>query len=676
MFSRQFTLNEESLAIIRQFGEHMPGGFFLYKADENEELLYANKAVCDIFGCSSLEEFKEMTGFTFRGMIHPEDCERVSNEIRHQIANAEDEVDHVEYRIVRKDGEIRWIDDYGHYVESDVYRGLYYVFISDITDQRLKAESDKALRTAVIEALTLVYDSVWMIHSLETQRFELLRIDKELVHTMPASEAMRITRFSDAFTIKNIFTGMALSLIMDISMVSFSGVILFRMNPSLFSILFFMTIISILLVFIFKHPYKKINEEQMQQSSVLNSEIIEGLRAVETIKANAGEDRALESLERQYVRSLRIGWKEGMLSNVQGSISSLISGLGNLILLYTGIMQVMNQNMTLGSYMAFMTLSGYFMDPIGNLVSLQLSIQEAGISMKRLSEILGQEKETGEGEEEHIGSYQGIQESLVFRGVTFRYGNRRPALENINLTIQKGQKVALVGGSGSGKSTMAKLLLKYYEPETGEILVDGVSLTEFTSQSVRRGISYVPQNIELFSKSIFENIRMGKPNATLEEVKEAAKAADAHEFIKRLPLQYHTWLEEAGNGLSGGEKQRLALARALIKNNDFYIVDEGTSNLDFATENTIFDMIYRKFAKKTMLIIAHRLATIKNCDKIVVLEKGRIAEEGTHQELIEKQGIYYRLWEMQQGNFTVRHKEEEKREEKEEVWDEDEISYT
>ena len=484
------------------------------------------------------------------------------------------------------------------------------------------------------------------------------------------------TRFSDAFTIKNIFTGMSLSLIMDISMVSFSGVILFRMNPSLFSILFFMTIISILLVFIFKHPYKKINEEQMQQSSVLNSEIIEGLRAVETIKANAGEDRALESLERQYVRSLRIGWKEGMLSNVQGSISSLISGLGNLILLYTGIMQVMNQNMTLGSYMAFMTLSGYFMDPIGNLVSLQLSIQEAGISMKRLSEILGQEKETGEGEEEHIGSYQGIQESLVFRGVTFRYGNRRPALENINLTIQKGQKVALVGGSGSGKSTMAKLLLKYYEPETGEILVDGVSLTEFTSQSVRRGISYVPQNIELFSKSIFENIRMGKPNATLEEVKEAAKAADAHEFIKRLPLQYHTWLEEAGNGLSGGEKQRLALARALIKNNDFYIVDEGTSNLDFATENTIFDMIYRKFAKKTMLIIAHRLTTIKNCDKIVVLEKGRIAEEGTHQELIEKQGIYYRLWEMQQGNFTVRHKEEEKREEKEEVWDEDEISYT
>ena len=200
MFSRQFTLNEESLSVIRQFGAHMPGGFFLYKADENEELLYANKAVCDIFGCDSLEEFKALTGFTFHGMIHPEDYERVANEIRQQTLDDRYEVDHVEYRIIRKDGTVRWIDDYGHYVESDVYKGLYYVFISDVTDQHLKAESDKALRSAVIEALTRVYDSVWMIHDLRTQRFELFRIDKEMVHLLPATEAVKITRFSDAFT--------------------------------------------------------------------------------------------------------------------------------------------------------------------------------------------------------------------------------------------------------------------------------------------------------------------------------------------------------------------------------------------------------------------------------------------------------------------------------------------
>lgn len=463
------------------------------------------------------------------------------------------------------------------------------------------------------------------------------------------------TRFSDAFTIKDIFTNIALSLIMDISMALISGIILFRMNSNLFAIIIFMTVVSILLVFIFKQPYKKINEEQMQQASILNSEIIEGLRGVETIKGNANEEIELECIEKEYIKSLRISYKEGMLSNIQGSISNIISGIGNLILLYVGISQVINGNLTLGSYMAFMTLAGYFMDPIGNLVNLQLSIQEANISMKRLSEIMDYEREAGM-EDNHQGhkmhqEFTGVEGDVCLSHVTFRYGNRKPALKDVSFTIPKGKKVALVGASGSGKSTIAKLLLKYYELEEGEITIDGVDIAEYSNNSLRRGISYVPQNIELFSKSIFDNIRVSKQTASLEEVKEAAKAADAHDFIKRLPMQYYTYLEEAGNGLSGGEKQRIALARAFLKENQFYIMDESTSNLDFATENIIFDMIYNKFQKKTMLIIAHRLATVKNCDLIIVLDKGEIVEQGSHEELLEMQGRYYDLWEMQQGNF-------------------------
>ena len=199
MFSRNFILNQQSLSIIEQFGEHMPGGFFIYKIDEGEELLYANKAVCEIYGCSSLEEFREFTGFIFQGMVHPDDYERVVASIKEQISESRSDMDYVEYRIIRKDGQTRWIEDYGHYVESDVYHGLYYVFVSDVTDKHQQAESDRALRSAVIEALTRIYDSVWLINDLETQRFELYRIDKEMVHLMPAHAAVKIERFSDAF---------------------------------------------------------------------------------------------------------------------------------------------------------------------------------------------------------------------------------------------------------------------------------------------------------------------------------------------------------------------------------------------------------------------------------------------------------------------------------------------
>lgn len=441
---------------------------------------------------------------------------------------------------------------------------------------------------------------------------------------------------------------------MDISMAIITGIILFRMNAMLFSISLFMALVSILLVLVYKQPYKKINEESMAQSAALNSQMIESLRGIETVKCNANEQTELDNLEREYMKSLKISLRSSRISTTQGLISSFISTGFSMLTTYVGISQVLNGEMTLGGFMAFSTLSGYFTSPLSNLIGLQMQIQEASISMKRLTEIMDYpaEYETADGVEQ--SELDKVEGDIEFKDVTFRYGNRAPALDHVSFTIPAGKKVALVGGSGSGKSTITKLLLKYYDPEDGEIDINGANLAEYTNSSVRRAIAYVPQNIELFSKTIYDNIRISRMDATLDEVKEAAKKADAHEFIRHLPLQYNTYLEEAGNGLSGGEKQRIALARAFLKDSNLYILDESTSNLDFATETLIFNMIYEQLADRSMLIVAHRLSTIRDCDLILVMDHGKIVERGTHDELLAKDGRYAELWNMQQGIFRKR----------------------
>lgn len=450
-----------------------------------------------------------------------------------------------------------------------------------------------------------------------------------------------LTRFSDAFTIKNILTSVTLSLCIDLFLAIASAVVLYLMNSTLFGVILLLTSLNAALVFIFKRPYKKINFRKKESDSILNSHIVETLKGIETIKVHAAEEKTLEKLETEYVKNLRISFKEGVLSNIQNTFSSSISGIGQILLMCIGASMVMDKDITLGGLMAFVTLSGYFMDPIGRLIHIQLAVQEASVSLARISELYDVETEQLNDNKPKVEEISG---DIKLENIKYRYGSRGSALNSVSITIPEGKKVALVGESGSGKTTIAKLLLRYYVPEEGSIRIAGSDIQDLDLYSYRKNISYIPQNIELFSGTIRENITLGIRGATDEQLRRACNDAGCKEFIEKLPGKYDTYLDEAGGGLSGGEKQKIALARALILNNNFTILDEATSNLDFISEANVYRTLFSKKKHATMLIIAHRLSTIQDCDMIYVLDQGKVVEEGTHQSLLENKATYYSLY--------------------------------
>jgi len=471
-----------------------------------------------------------------------------------------------------------------------------------------------------------------------------------------------VTRFQDAGVIKNVLTGVALTVVIDVAMVSIVGVVLYTMNAALFVIVLILAIISAVLIFLFRAPYRKLNKKTMEQNARLNSQVIESLNGIETIKTNTSEEMVMERIETEYIKVLKLNFKGGVLSNIQNSMSSLTGGLGNIGFLVIGGFLVINGQTTLGTLVAFMSLAGFFIDPINRLINLQLSIQEANISLKRLSEIYSiDEEEDVESEKDSAILNEGIKDVAV-ENVSFRYGSRPLTLNDISVNIPNGKKVAIVGRSGSGKTTLSKLMLKFYIPENGRVTFNGTDLKDIDAFAIRERIGCVPQNVQLFSGSIMNNILIGKPNATLNEVSNACKHAGCDDFIRKLPAGYNTFLDENGGGLSGGEKQRIALARVLVKRPDFIILDEATSNMDFITEQQIYDTIFNKMKDTTMMIIAHRLSTIRKCDLIYVMDDGKVIESGTHRELLDKKGFYHRLWESQIGELPASDVSEEQKE--------------
>lgn len=454
-----------------------------------------------------------------------------------------------------------------------------------------------------------------------------------------------ITRFQDAMTIKNIFTSISISLILDIMLSLISAVVLWNLNSSLFLILCLMVIINIILLYIFKKPYKKINMEQMEAGSRLNSQLIESIKNIETIKSQSDEKNQIEKLERNFVSLLQIDYREGVLKNVQSTISLIIGTIGNLLFMGIGTLFIIDGKMSIGDLLVFQTLSQYFTEPVQNLVGLQLTFQEANIAMKRLNELMSLDTENSN--EENLLTDISLKEDIIFDDVSFAYGSRAEILSHFNLKIPQGSKIAFIGESGAGKSTLARLLLKFIEPTKGNIKIGGYNLTDIDYKHLRKRVSYIPQTIQLFSGTIMENLKIGHPDAKLEDIIRVCKLVGIHDMIQRLQNKYASFVEESGHNFSGGEKQRIAIARSLLSNADFYIFDEATSNLDSFSEQIIQSLIFDKIVNKTVIVIAHRLSTIKKCDYFCFIENGKIIEQGTHDELIKLNGKYANMFSLQ-----------------------------
>lgn len=382
-----------------------------------------------------------------------------------------------------------------------------------------------------------------------------------------------------------------------------------------------------------------------QQVAVVNTRIQENIAGQRVVKAFARKQYEMDKFEKDNMELLQRSIRAERLSAINWSLMRLLTEMSLAIILWYGGRQVISSELTLGTLMSFNMLLGQLLGPI-RMLGWQVSmVQRTIASGERIFEILDTQADVRDKPgAKPIGEIEG---RVTFENVSFAYDGVNMVLNNINLDVSPGETVAILGGTGSGKTTLINLIPRFYDVTEGKILIDGVDIRDVTIESLRRQIGIVTQETFLFSASLRDNIRYGKPEATDQEIIEAAKAAHIHDFIMTLPNGYDTLIGERGVGLSGGQKQRVAIARALLMDAKILLLDESTSSVDVETEMQIQQAFSRLLKDRTAFIIAQRLSTVRDADRVIVLDNGRIVEEGTHEELLQLGGIYTAIYNLQ-----------------------------
>ena len=447
------------------------------------------------------------------------------------------------------------------------------------------------------------------------------------------------SRFTDANSIIDALASTILSLFLDVSIVFIVGSVLVLQNIQLFLLTLVALPIYTVIIFAFLKPFEKMNHDVMQSNAMVSSAIIEDINGIETIKSLTSEELRYQKIDSEFVDYLDKSFKLSICENVQTSLKHGAQLILNVAILWFGASLVMDSKISIGQLITYNTLLSYFTNPIENIINLQTKLQSAKVANKRLNEVYLVASEF-EGTTSMTSKLSG---NITFHDVSYRYGFGTYTLSDLNLTIKQGEKVSLVGISGSGKTTLAKMIVNFYEPNQGNIRLGNMDLKMIDKKQLRQYINYLPQQSYIFSGSILDNLTLGaSPDITQEDILMACQIAEIRADIEAMPLGYQTELSD-GAGLSGGQKQRLALARALLTQAPILILDEATSGLDVLTEKKVINNLMQ-LTDKTIIFVAHRLSIAKQVDRVIVLDKGKLIEEGSHQELINKQGFYYHLF--------------------------------